>query len=196
MEVSQVSLWLEDHHAANYRCIAETGYSEDPAATQLAKIRPGRAASATLVDGRKTPFLLEAEELQRIFANEVRGIEMRGAAIAPLQSGFGIRGWIAVRASKEGLDHFGEERMRLLEGLSYRASVALQKTVLLRSEQESAEVAAALLEFSRSWPGVATRSRLSGGSSSSPARCSARRAPGCGSSRASRDRSRSGDGLA
>ena len=160
METSQVSLWLEDQHAANYRCIAETGYAEDPSAAQLVKIRPGRAVSATLVDGRKTPFLLEADELQRIFANELRGIEMKATAVAPLQSGFGIRGWISVRAPKEGLDHFSEERLRLLEGLSYRASVALQKTVLLRSEQESAEVAAALLEFSRQLAGVATPTEL------------------------------------
>jgi GAF domain-containing protein len=160
METSQVSLWLEDQHAANYRCIAETGYSEDPAAAPLVRIRPGRAASATLVDGRKTPFLLEADELQRIFANELRGIQMKAAAIAPLQSGFGIRGWIGVRVPKEGLDHFSDERLRLLEGLSYRASVALQKTVLLRSEQESAEVAAALLEFSRQLAGVASPTEL------------------------------------
>ena len=83
METSQVSLWLEDQHAANYRCIAETGYAEDPSAAQLVKIRPGRAASATLVDGRKTPFLLEADELQRIFANELRGIEMKAAGDRP-----------------------------------------------------------------------------------------------------------------
>ena len=43
-----------------------------PAAADGPKIRPGRAASATLVDGRKTPFLLEAEEhAAAIFANEV-----------------------------------------------------------------------------------------------------------------------------
>ena len=44
---------------------------------------------------------------------------------------------------------------RLLEGLAYRASVALQKTVLLQSEQESAEVTGALLEFSRRLAGTA-----------------------------------------
>lgn len=160
MEVPQVSIWVEDTHAANYRCIASVGYREDPEAVAIPDLRPGRAASAALVDGRKTPFLLEADEMQRIFANETRGMTLKPLAIAPLHSGFGIRGWIGVRAPELGLDHFTDERMRLLEGLSYRASVALQKTVLLRSEQESSEVAAALLEFSRQLAGVGSADEL------------------------------------
>ena len=50
--------------------------------------------------------------------------------------------------------HFTDERLRLLEGLAYRASVALQKSTLLQSEQASAEVASTLLEFSRRLAGV------------------------------------------
>lgn len=154
MDAPQVTLWLEDQHAANYACIADAGY-EDPAYEGLTKVRLGRAASASLVDGRKTPFLLEADELGRIFATEMREpTKLLPVAIAPLQAGFGIRGWIAVRNAENGLAHFTDERLRLLEGLSYRASVALQKTVLLRSEQESAEVAASLLEFSRQLAGA------------------------------------------
>jgi GAF domain-containing protein len=60
-----------------------------------------------------------------------------------------------VRAPEDDLGHFTDERLRLLEGLAYRASVALQKTVLLQSEQESAEVTGALLEFSRRLAGTA-----------------------------------------
>jgi GAF domain-containing protein len=71
-----------------------------------------------------------------------------------LHAGFGVRGWVTVRAPGGDLSHFTDERLRLLEGLSYRASVALQKSVLLQSEQESAEVASALLEFSRRLAGV------------------------------------------
>ena len=85
---------------------------------------------------------------------------VQAAAIAPLHAGFGIRGWITVRAPEDGLGHFTDERLRLLEGLSYRASVALQKTVLLQSEQESAEVAGALLEFSRRLAGVGAPDEL------------------------------------
>ena len=159
MEVSQVSLWIEDQHAANYRSISSYGYDDEESAA-VTRVRPGRAASASLVDGRKTPFLLDADELARIFATEVRNLTLRPVAIAPLHSGYGIRGWVTVRAPESGLAHFTDERLRLLEGLSYRASVALQKTVLLRSEQESAEVAAALLEFSRRLAGVSTADEL------------------------------------
>ena len=161
MEVTHVSLWVEDGHAGNYRCIADTGYADDAAFAGKPMPRLGRAASAKLVDGRKTPFLLEAEDVRRIFAPGLRETSILSpVAIAPLQSGFGIRGWVAVRPPEHSLAHFTDERLRLLEGLSYRASVALQKTVLLRSEQESAEVAAALLEFSRQLAGVSGSDEL------------------------------------
>jgi diguanylate cyclase (GGDEF)-like protein len=157
MEVEQVSVWIEDSHAANYRCLASVGYEEDPRAAPVVERRAGRAPGALLVDGRKTPFVVEADEIARIFADDARGLTFRPSAIAPLHQGYGVRGWITVRAPGGDLGHFTEERMRLLDGLAYRASVALQKSVLLQSEQESAEVASALLEFSRRL--AATRSK-------------------------------------
>jgi diguanylate cyclase (GGDEF)-like protein len=159
LEVEQCSLWLEDSHAANFECIAELGYADDPVAAPLIGYRFGRAAAAQLIDGRRTPFVVGVGEIERMFAQE-KGLEFRPAAVAPLHSGFGVRGWITVRAPGGDLAHFTEERLRLLEGLSYRASVALQKSVLLQSEQESAEVASALLEFSRRLAGVSTTAEL------------------------------------
>jgi diguanylate cyclase (GGDEF)-like protein len=153
MDASQCSVWLEDVHAANYHCIAHVGYTQDPVTEPFVEYRFGRAAAAQLVDGRKTPFVVGEEGIRRIFAQE-KGLQFRPAAVAPLHAGFGVRGWITVRAPGGDLAHFTDERMRLLEGLSYRASVALQKSVLLQSEQESAEVASALLEFSRRLAGV------------------------------------------
>src|SRR5439155_2094665 len=99
-------------------------------------------------------FLIDQDEIRRIFSSDAESAKFRPSAVAPLHSGYGVRGWIVVRAPREDLGHFTEERMRLLDGLSYRASVALQKSVLLQSEQESAEVASALLEFSRRLAGV------------------------------------------
>jgi diguanylate cyclase (GGDEF)-like protein len=153
MDTSQCSVWLEDAHAANYHCIAEAGYTGDPEAEPFVEYRFGRAAAAQLIDGRKTPFLVGEEAVRRIFAQE-KALAFRPVAVAPLHAGFGVRGWITVRAPGGDLAHFTDERMRLLEGLSYRASVALQKSVLLQSEQASAEVASALLEFSRRLAGV------------------------------------------
>ena len=67
----------------------------------------------------------------------------------PSPAGHGVKGWITVRAPAAGLSHFTEERLRLLDGLAYRASMALQKAVLYREQQENALVANALLEFGR-----------------------------------------------
>jgi diguanylate cyclase (GGDEF)-like protein len=152
LEVEQCSMWIEDTHAANYRCLAAAGY-DDSGSAMLVEHPYGRTTGAHLVDGRKTPFLAGEEEIRRIFAHE-KGVEIRPAAVAPLHQGFGMRGWITVRAPGGDLAHFTEERLRLLEGLAYRASVALQKSTLLQAEQASAEVASKLLEFSRRLAGV------------------------------------------
>ena len=159
MEAEQCSMWLEDVHAADYRCIAEVGFSDESLAAPFLSDRLGRAAAAHLVDGRKTPFLLSEDDVNRKFTQE-RSPKFKAAAIAPLHAGFGVRGWISVRAPEGDLGHFTDERLRLLEGLSYRASVALQKSVLLQSEQASAEVASALLEFSRRLAGVSGQDEL------------------------------------
>jgi diguanylate cyclase (GGDEF)-like protein len=159
LEVEQCSMWVEDAHAANYRCLAAAGYAEDPEAAPVLDRRFGRTIGAHLIDGRKTPFLAGEEEIRRIFAQE-KGLSLRPSAVAPLHQGFGMRGWIVVRAPERDLSHFTDERMRLLEGLAYRASVALQKSVLLQSEQASAEVASKLLEFSRRLAGVSGTDEL------------------------------------
>ena len=160
MEVDQVAMWIEDTHAANFRCLAAVGYAEDPASAPILEWRAGRAAAARLIDGRKTPFLVDEEAIRRIFAGECQSARFEPSAIAPLHPGYGIRGWLVVRSPGRELAYFTEERLRLLEGLAYRASVALQKSVLLRAEQESAEVASALLEFSRRLAGAGTGDEL------------------------------------
>jgi diguanylate cyclase (GGDEF)-like protein len=159
MDASQCSVWLEDAHAASYQCIAEVGYADDPVTAPFVDLRFGRHTAAQLIDGRKTPFLVDEQEVEQIFGHD-RGLTFRPCAVAPLHSGFGVRGWITVRAPEGDLSHFSDESLRLLEGLSYRASVALQKSVLLESEQASAEVASALLEFSRRLAGVSSTEEL------------------------------------
>src|SRR5207245_1510208 len=79
----------------------------------------------------------------------IMGTTCATVARAPLPAGHGVKGWITVRAPAAGLDHFTEERLRLLDGLAYRASMAIQKAGLYREQQENAQVANALLEFGR-----------------------------------------------
>ena len=156
MEVDQASIWVEDARAGNFRCLAALGYEDDPGAAAVPDLRTSRERGARLIGASKTPFTIDADEFRTVLGDDARQAAIRSAAIAPLNAGFGIRGWITVRAPHGDLDHFTGERMRLLEGLAYRASVALQKNVLLQSEQESAEVTGALLEFSRRLAGTAS----------------------------------------
>ncbi len=156
MDVLQVSLWVEDVHAANFRCLAAVGYSHDPGTAGIPGLRTSRVAAARLIDGHKTPFTIDADVFRQIIVDDAGDSPLSASAIAPLSAGYGVRGWITVRAPEGDVGHFTDERMRLLEGLSYRASVALQKTALLRSEQESAEVTGALLEFSRRLVGTSS----------------------------------------
>src|SRR5262249_32088854 len=81
---------------------------------------------------------------------------LKPVATAPLPPGHGVRGWITVRAPAAGLSHFTEERLRLLDGLAYRASMALQRAVLRREQQENAQAANALLAFGREIAPAAT----------------------------------------
>jgi diguanylate cyclase (GGDEF)-like protein len=155
MEVEQASIWIEDAEAGNFRCLASLGYDADPRAAAVPALRTSRAHAASLIGRHKTPFTIGAGEFREVLGEDAGAAVISSAAIAPLDAGFGIRGWITVRAPDDDLARFADERLRLLEGLAYRASVALQKTVLLQSEQESAEVTGALLEFSRRLAGTA-----------------------------------------
>ena len=40
------SLWIEDAHAANFRCVASLGYDDDPSAAAVPGLRIGRATAA------------------------------------------------------------------------------------------------------------------------------------------------------
>ena len=167
MEVEQASIWIEDAEAGNFRCLASLGYDDDPRAAAGARAADEPGERHAPDRRQQDPVHDRARgEFREILGEDAGTAVISSAAIAPLDSGFGIRGWITVRAPGDELDHFTEERLRLLEGLAYRASVALQKTVLLQSEQESAEVTGALLEFSRRLAGTAARRAASAGSSS------------------------------
>jgi diguanylate cyclase (GGDEF)-like protein len=155
MEVEQASIWIEDAEAGNFRCLASLGFDTDAGVAAVPGLRTSRANAVRLIGTNKTPFTIGADEFREVLGEDAGSAAISSAAIAPLDAGFGIRGWITVRAPNDDLARFTDERLRLLEGLAYRASVALQKTVLLQSEQESAEVTGALLEFSRRLAGTA-----------------------------------------
>jgi len=146
MEVEQCSLWLEDARAGIYYCAAAVGYAGDVEAEDLARRRVTKDAAEAVIGDEKTPFVVTADDVrERLFAGDER-VRPRAGALAPLHQGYGVRGWIGVRAAPE---HFSQSRLYLLEGLSFRASVAMQKALLYGNQQECAQVANAMLDFAR-----------------------------------------------
>jgi diguanylate cyclase (GGDEF)-like protein len=148
LDANQASLWLENEQTGDFRCASHTGYVGHPEAEELIRTRMTEKQADMLVGDRKAPFILTPEGVAEQFGIDVDPA-FRTSAVAPLQRGDGLKGWIVVRQpNKEGL-FFTEERLRLLAGLSYQSSVAMQKAILYREQKESAEIANSLLDFSR-----------------------------------------------
>jgi diguanylate cyclase (GGDEF)-like protein len=143
----QGALWLRDEDG-EFRPLAHVGYAGDSEGDRLIEIPIGAEQAEQLLRGRKEPFVITAEEAREILPS-APGVVWRTATIAPLGEGEALQGWITIRAPWAGGDHLTEARLRLLAGLSDQASVALQKARLYCEEQQSAETARALLEFSR-----------------------------------------------
>ena len=142
--VDDCSLWLEDEASSEFHCVAQVGYDgESPTRRGLALL-PGRT-----IESHVMPFVMTAEELRESFWDGDPSLELRAAAIAPLHPGYGVRGWLTVRTQDDDVRHFTDDRMRLLEGLTYRTSMALQKAQLFRDQQQSAAIASAMLDFAQ-----------------------------------------------
>ena len=145
----QCSLWLEDEAEGDFVCAASHGYLDDETGAEIAAMRITADAAEEFIRSRKTPFLMTAQDLHDWFFSNIEVASLKPVATAPLPQGHGVKGWVTVRAPATGLKHFTEERLRLLDGLAYRASMALQKALLYREQQENEQVANALLEFGR-----------------------------------------------
>ncbi len=149
LETGRCSLWLEDRATGDVVCAASEGYAEDEETIPILSCRVTKLAGEAMIQGRNGPFALSAAEAKEMFFGQPPDIVFRAVAIAPLASGYGVCGWITVRTDDDEPTHFTGERLRLLEGLAFRASMALEKALLYRDQRESASVANALLEFGR-----------------------------------------------
>jgi GAF domain-containing protein len=122
-ETEAASLWLQDERTGDFARAASHGLNL-PAEGVL-----GRGVRRAPVLEHREPF---------------RGEE---ALVAPLLSGDGVTGWIAV--VKEHPQRVPDSELRLLAAFSFQASVALQKARLYWQQQEAAEIANALLDAGR-----------------------------------------------
>jgi diguanylate cyclase (GGDEF)-like protein len=137
-----VSLWLEDPQAQDFVCVASTE------AVLLDKRVPRLAAEA-LLEASALPRIVCGNEVGQLVRDPVIAA-LDAAVVAPLPSGHGVRGWLMLGPCDSGEPGLTDERLRLLEGLSYRAAMALQKARLARHREQSLHVADALLVFARS----------------------------------------------
>ncbi|HST25388.1 MAG TPA: diguanylate cyclase, partial [Gaiellaceae bacterium] len=162
LEVEQCLLWLEDPAEGDFVCASSFGYDATASSSTVAEVRITAEVADEFVRSRKTPFLMTAQERHDRFFSTIPADELKSVAAAPLPVGPGVKGWITVLAPEAGIEHFTEERLRLLDGLAYRASMAIQKALLYREQQQEAHVANALLEFGRAIAPSATESDVLG----------------------------------
>jgi len=148
LECELASLWLEELRVGDFVCAATSGSDDDPVAEAFSSYRLPRLEAEALMEMTVTPRLVLADDLGRFF----RQADLKAlgpVAVASLPSGHGVRGWLAVGKPAGPNGVFSDERLRLLEGLSYRAAMALQKARLARDQQQSLHVADALLDYAR-----------------------------------------------
>ncbi len=147
LETGQASLWLQDERTGEFSCAAHTGYTGDPGSEPIVRYRVSKETGERLIGGRSAPFTI-SPDAQREFWEGPPGAELRTNAIAPLHSGHGVSGWITARYQGPP-EFFTDDKLRLLAGLSYQSSVAMQKAALYKEQKESADLSNSLLEFSR-----------------------------------------------
>jgi diguanylate cyclase (GGDEF)-like protein len=145
LDSAQASLWMQDERTGDYVCTAHCGYVGDDSAEAVVREVVSQEAGDRFLEGRRGPFVITPSASDHYF-QAPKGVVSRTLACAPLH---GIKGWITVRHPEPEGAHFPEDRLRLLAGLSYQASVAMQKALLYKDQKESAEIANALLEVSR-----------------------------------------------
>jgi diguanylate cyclase (GGDEF)-like protein len=145
LDASQSSLWLKDEGTGDFGCFAHFGYVGDPTAEDLVRmVVDGETGTRFLAD-RRGPFVMTAS-VSRQYFDLPETVVPRTVAVGPLPD---VEGWITVRQPNlEGL-HFTQESLRLLAGVCYQASVAIEKARLYKDQKESADIATALLEFGR-----------------------------------------------
>jgi diguanylate cyclase (GGDEF)-like protein len=148
LDIDQCSLWLQDRQTGEFACAASIGYV-GAGVEEITTRRHAADVGDRFLEGRRTPFIFAPEEVRAHFFARDPVVDVRGLACAPLPAGHGVRGWIALREPNDDLSVFTDDRLRLLDGMAYRLSMALQKSALYREQQESAQIASSLLEFAR-----------------------------------------------
>ena len=148
VECELAYLWLEEERDGDFVCVAAVGADGDAGAKAMTRYRLPRLEGEALMEMTVAPRVVAAGELSRLF----RQADLRALgplAVASLPAGGGVRGWLAVGRPAELNGGFNGERLRLLEGLSFRTAMAIEKERLAHNQQASLQVANALLDYAR-----------------------------------------------
>jgi diguanylate cyclase (GGDEF)-like protein len=128
------ALWLPDDDR-NFRIAAHSDYNDDFDLSPMLEVVLDGGAVRSAIGSRSDPFLLEAGD-----ANEAMplpgGLSWPDVALAPLRTDDSVDGFIVVREPAVG-EHGTEELLRLLSGISYQASVALQRARSFESLEDT-----------------------------------------------------------
>jgi len=103
----------------------------------MCETRLPRLAGETFLEVSSSTRVIGERELSDLFRRPDQAA-IAPLAVAPLPSGHGVRGWLFVARPTSGERGFTDERLRLLEGLSYRSAMALQKARLGRDREQGA----------------------------------------------------------
>src|SRR5215210_7222939 len=95
---SEVSLWLQQPDG-RFACSSSRGFDDDVEAQEMLSVRIPPEAAGRWLAGRTDPFLSPAEESQRMLP----AAPWKRRLVAPLVSGDGVTGWIAVPTADEEL---------------------------------------------------------------------------------------------
>ncbi|MDQ3986980.1 MAG: GAF domain-containing protein [Actinomycetota bacterium] len=145
LEAPQSSLWLLHDQSGEFRCVAHHGYVGEPGAEPIIRQTISGDDGRQFLRGRKLPFIVRSTDMS-LHLPVPEGAALRDCAIAPLH---GLDGWIVAAQPPQVRNHFTEQRLRMLAGISYQTSVAVQKADFYKRQRENAEIANALLEFGR-----------------------------------------------
>jgi diguanylate cyclase (GGDEF)-like protein len=118
------ALWLSGADG-NFRIASHSDYGDVPELRLMLEVSLDGDRIRDWIGGRVEPFIADAAQLERVHASMPRN-PWPDIAIAPLRADGDVDGFISIREPETGILP-GEELLRLLGGLSYQASVALQR---------------------------------------------------------------------
>ncbi len=130
---AETCLWMRSERSAAFACVAHRGRPERGGPCPPVSEAEGNEFLA----GRRAPFLADRAPGLATAAGTV--------AVSPIEQGGVVRGWLSAVLSEPPT----EDRLRLLSGVTGQAGVALEKARLYREQATTAEIANALLDFSR-----------------------------------------------